>query len=1017
MNIIFSSEQIRAPGRRGLTLIAMCAALACASPSALAQAGADAVSSQAAAPFWQSVTVTAVAPATPVAIAAKLAATATASAQVQAAARKPALQLTRLHAATLDFSGMKSFTASAPRERAGAMLRAGDAGGLTIALPHPDGGFRRFNLVESSIMEPGLAARHPEIKTYRGVGIDDPKATLRLDITPLGLHASVRSPNGGFFVDPYYRGDTTTYASYGRADLVNAHGSFSEGTVNEAQLGVARSLVKASDSVDVHGSGFAPGAQVTLEVHAEGDAAAVRSLTASADKSGNITASLPAGSLGSGAYEIAARDSAVSGSAVFVILEAAATVDALQSGTQLRTYRLALVSDPSYAAYFGTQNVTAAKVTLMNRVTQVYEDETSIRLVLIDATDALNLDTDARMTGANGPCGGAACFTTVQASTCGSGTLSRNRVVAGLLAGASNYDIGHIALGLNGGGIASLGVVGASSKAQGCTGIPTPEGDFYAVDYVAHEMGHEFAGNHTFNGTISNCSTSNRNAGTSVEPGSGSSIMAYAGICGTDNLQSHSDPYWSERSFDEITTYTSRAETSLNEVQMGVLTNFATDGQQFQLAYNGNLSAPIVRGANYSVAGLQDAVAALTGGTVVASAVGDNAFTLTFSGTLAGTNIASLQVVNVTGGASGYVGEITAGGLTTRGGAVSATGNTTPVVSVPTGYTIPVRTPFALTGSGVDADGDELTYMWEQDDRGATGTRNGTGLISNIKLDGPLFRQFGTRAIVSATDTLVYGSPGENHTTSNTTRVFPDIAQILANNTNAETGVCPAASSPPTAAQIDCFSEYLPTAAYVGTLDVNAAPASLHFRLTARDGRGGINSATSTVVLAPGAGPFLVTSPNTAVSMAMGSTQVVTWNVANTSAAPVSAGSVRISLSLDGGLTFPLVLAESVPNSGSAPVVMPSVATTTARIKVEAVGNIFFDVSNTNFTLALPVAGDVDGDGVVGCSDLAILKAQIGKRSTAAGFDARADVVKDNVIDARDLLYVTQRVAKGTVCN
>ena len=559
-------------------------------------------------------------------------------------------------------------------------------------------------------------------------------------------------------------------------------------------------------------------------------------------------------------------------------------------------------------------------------------------------------------------------------------------------------------------------MVGGNNKAQGCTGIPTPQGDFYAVDYVAHEMGHEFAGNHTFNGTISNCSTSNRNAGTSVEPGSGSSVMAYAGICGTDNLQDHSDPYWSERSFDEITTYTSAAETSINEVQMGVLTGFATNGQQFQLSYNGNLTAPVIRGTNYTVAGLKAAVEALTGGTVTASTVGDTAFTLTFTGALAGTNVANLQMVAVTGGATGYMGEIAVGGLTTRRGTVSATGNIAPIVSVPTGYTIPVRTPFALTGSGTDADGDELTYMWEQDDRGATGTSNGTGLISNTKLNGPLFRQFGTRALVSSTDTLIYGSPNENHTTSNTTRVFPDMLQILANNTNAETGVCPTASATPTAAQIDCFSEYLPTAAYVGTAGVNTAPTTLHFRLTARDGRGGINSATSTLTLASAAGPFLVTSPNTAVTLAAGSTQTVTWAVAGTDVAPVSAANVKISLSLDGGLTYPTVLADSVPNTGSASVVMPSVATTTARVKVEAVGNIFFDVSNANFTLATPVAGDVDGDFVVGCSDVAIVKAQIGKRSTTAGYDARADLVKDNVINALDLAYVNQRLPAGTVC-
>ena len=186
---------------------------------------------------------------------------------------------------------------------------------------------------------------------------------------------------------------------------------------------------------------------------------------------------------------------------------------------------------------------------------QIYEDETSIRLALIANNDLLNLNTDAEMTGANGPCGGAPCFTTAQATDCTGSTLTRNRHVhrpARRRRAASTSGTSRSAS--TGGGIASLGVVGGNSKAQGCTGLPTPVGDFFAVDYVAHEMGHQFAGNHTFNGTQSNCGGGNRNGSTSVEPGSGSSIMAYAGICGTDNLQPHSDPYWSERSFDEITS-------------------------------------------------------------------------------------------------------------------------------------------------------------------------------------------------------------------------------------------------------------------------------------------------------------------------------------------------------------------------------------------------------------------------------------------------------------------------------
>ena len=256
----------------------------------------------------------------------------------------------------------------------------------------------------------------------------------------------------------------------------------------------------------------------------------------------------------------------------------------------LRTYRLALITDPGYAAYFGgPANVTAAKVALMNRVDQVYEDDLSIRLQLIANNDLLNLDTWAAATAPNGPCGSAACFTQSQVTGCSSTT--RARFVIGQIIGASNYDIGHLALGQPGGGVANLGVVGRSNKAGGCTGIPTPVGDFYAIDYVAHEMGHQFSGNHPFNGNQLNCSGGNRNAATSVEPGSGSSIMAYAGICLTDDLQPHSDPYFSERSQQEISTYTSSNQAAINEVQTASLRHFG-GGNEVQTVTFGPGYAP-----------------------------------------------------------------------------------------------------------------------------------------------------------------------------------------------------------------------------------------------------------------------------------------------------------------------------------------------------------------------------------------------------------------------------------------
>ena len=135
-----------------------------------------------------------------------------------------------------------------------------------------------------------------------------------------------------------------------------------------------------------------------------------------------------------------------------------------------RVYRLALTSDPSYAAYFGTDNVLAEKVTLINRVNQIYNDDMAITMRLVNGTDKLNLDTTAEALGDDGPCGAHACFDQVanpadpppdqysQLDFCDIGTLGRNRTVLGQLIGASNYDVGHIGLGVNGGGIAFLGV-------------------------------------------------------------------------------------------------------------------------------------------------------------------------------------------------------------------------------------------------------------------------------------------------------------------------------------------------------------------------------------------------------------------------------------------------------------------------------------------------------------------------------------------------------------------------------
>jgi hypothetical protein len=919
-----------------------------------------------------------------------------------------ALRLNNFRALTLDRASLAGLLAAAPMERTQAARQAP----LVLSLPDPSGSFQRFTVVETSVMEAGLAAKHPNIKTYAGRGIDDAGASLRISLTPLGLQASVRSQKGAWHIDPYYHLDTSLYASFYARDAVNPRPRFAEPLTLGAQVSLDRGRFHAGNQVQVRGAGFTPGAQVTVTVSLSSDAIPRQTLFATAAADGSVSASFvadPYKALGS--YSVTLSDANNSAASNFEVVADKSQLTAAV-GNQLRTYRLALLTDPAYATYFGGgANVTAAKVALMNRVNQVYEDETSIRMVLIANNDALNLDTAAQFSGANGPCGGTACYPTASVNCTGT-VLTRTRQVIGLLVGASAFDVGHIAVGAGGGGVASLGVVGGNNKAQGCTGLPTPVGDFFAVDYVAHELGHQFAGNHTFNSTVCNGNSSRAN---SVEPGSGTSIMAYAGICGADNTQSNSDPYWSQRSFDEIVTYTSAAETNINESQLAVLTNF-TGTQQFQMRFNGNDSAAIVRGINFTAAGIKAAIEAIAGwpagGTVTVGTPTDTAFTITFGGTLAGTNTSLLELVNCSAGCTGFVGEIAKGGLTARGGATSPTGNTAPVVSVAgSTFTIPVRTPFALTGSATDADaGDVLTYMWEQNDRGDTA---GNSLLSNTKVSGPLFRQFGTRS-TSVVNPLTYAPAGQNATTTNPTRVFPDMVQVVANNTNAVTGACPAASSPVTGADIDCYSEFLPTAAYVGFAGTNASPPSLNFKLTARDGQGGVNSATTQLVLAPGAGPFLVTAPNTAVTLDGLTSTTVTWDVANTNAAPVNAANVKITLSTDGGATWPVTLAPSTANSGSALVVMPNLATSQARVRIEAVGNVFFDVSNANFSIRL--TGDLNSDGSVTCADAAIVRAAFGTSVGQPGFDARADVNSDGVANVRDLSYVTRRLPAGSRC-
>ncbi len=492
-------------------------------------------------------------------------------------------------------------------------------------------------------------------------------------------------------------------------------------------------------------------------------------------------------------------------------------------GTQLRTYRLAVATTFEYTNVFRQAGDTdeqaqtrafAQVVTTVNRVDGVYRKELAVAFNLVSSTNlvyVVNPEVPANYNN-NGS----------------SADLTSNQTNVTAVIGAENYDVGHLFQSANG-GVAQLSSVCGSSKARGLSGQPNPQGDPFDVDYVAHELGHQFAANHTFN-AASDCGSSP--TGARKEPGSAVTIMGYAGICSsTANIQRNSIDIFHVHNLTESI-------------------NFLTSG----------------------------------GGSTC--------------GTLEGTN-------------------------------------TAPVIATLTNSTIPFNTPFSLTASATDADGDPLTYNWEQNDPGAS--------ASNYP------------ATTDDDDVSLVFRPGFRSylPTAEPTRSFPSLRYILDNSNEA--GITFVGTS--TVGSI-CAGEC------ISGEDLPSEARTMNFRVSVRDGRGGISDQGMTVAVINTNSPFKVTTQDAGGTPWYGTEErEIRWNVSGTTENGINTANVKISLSTDGGLTFPTVLAESTPNDGLHSITVPVITTTQARIKVEAIGNIFFDINDANFSISAELPSIVSVSG------------------------------------------------------
>ena len=230
---------------------------------------------------------------------------------------------------------------------------------------------------------------------------------------------------------------------------------------------------------------------------------------------------------------------------------------------------------------------------------------------------------------------------------------------------------------------------------------------------------------------------------------------------------------------------------------------------------------------------------------------------------------------------------------------LSDANNEAPTANAGADFNIPKSTPFVLKGSATDANGmASLTYNWEQIDNEIS-----TQSPESTNTGGPMFRSLPSKTTPD--------------------RYMPNLSTVVGGSVSSTWEVVPSVAR------------------------------DLNFSFLVRDNNaGGGNSARDDVkITVIQADAFTVSAPNTAVSWDVGTSQTITWNKGTTDTAPINCQNINIKLSVDGGISFPIMIKANTANDGSEDVIIPNNVSTSARIMIEAVDNIFYNVNTTNFTI------------------------------------------------------------------